>query len=121
MTTETAIRTYFAAVHGGGWEDFVADDFTSFVSVSFDNVRHGKRAYLEGAGRFFATTTGLELRELVVSGDRVAAFVRYRVRSPKGTPGVCDVAELLTVRDSLLTSSAIFFDAQGLARFMAES
>ncbi len=118
MTTKEFIIQYFDAIHAGGWESLVAGDFV-FVNGSLDRVAHGKQAYLDGAGRFFRSSTAVEIRQLLIEGDRVAVLARYHVRSPKGHTGVCDVAEFLTVSDEKLTSSAIFFDTRALAELMA--
>jgi ketosteroid isomerase-like protein len=119
MTAKETIEKYFDALHKGGWESYVADDFT-FTNTNLDKIAHGKAAYLEGAGRFFKTTTAVKIDRMVIDGDNVALIARYDVRSPKGTAGVCDVAEFITVKDDKLTSSAIFFDAKGLAEFMTQ-
>lgn len=118
MATRELLKKYYKAIHEGGWESYVADDFV-FVNSSLDKTAHGKQAYLEGAGRFFSTTTAVEIKRMIIDGDTIAILARYDVRSPKGTRGVCDVAEFLTVKGDKLTSSAIFFDTKGLAELMS--
>jgi len=49
MSTKEIVRSYFAAIHKGGWESYIADDFT-FVSSNLDKVARGKAPYIEGAG-----------------------------------------------------------------------
>lgn len=117
MTTQETLERYFAAIHTGGWEAFVAEAFT-FVNNSLDRVAHGKAAYLEGAGRFFRGSTAVELRQVLIDGNRAAVLARYHLRSPQGSSGTCDVAEFLTFADGLLTASAIFFDTKALTEFM---
>jgi ketosteroid isomerase-like protein len=119
MTTKELIERYFSAIHDGSWEAYIADEFI-FVNNNLDNVSHGKPAYVQGAGRFFRMTTGVDVKRMVVEGDTAAVIARYALRSPKGASGVCDVAELLTVGSGKLTSSAIFFDAKALAEFMTQ-
>lgn len=119
MNNEELIKNYFKAIHEGGWESYVADDFT-FVNLNLDKVTHTKDAYLEGAGRFFKTTTAVEIREMIDKGDKIAVIARYTTRNPKGDTGVCDVAEFLTIDDNKLTSSAIFFDSKALFEFMTQ-
>ena len=51
-STDETVRKYFAAIHGGGWESLIAEDFV-FINSNFDNVARGKAAYVTGAGRFF--------------------------------------------------------------------
>ena len=119
MSTKEIIQNYFAAIHKGGWESYVADDMV-FVNSSLDKVALGKAAYLEGAGRFFKMTTTVDIRQMLIENEKVAVIARYHVRSPKGSEGVCDVAEFLTVKGEKLISSAIFFDTKALAEFMAQ-
>jgi len=119
MPVKDLLEKYFAAIHQGGWESYVADDFV-FTNANLDNVSHGKTAYLEGAGRFFKTTTSVEIREMLIEGERAAVLARYEVKSPRGTAGVCDVAEFLTVEGDKLTASTIIFDVKTLAEFMAQ-
>lgn len=118
VTTQETLERYFAAIHTGGWEAFVAEEFT-FINNSLDRVAHGKAAYLDGAGRFFRSSTSVDLRQVLIDGDRAAVLARYHLRSPQGSTGACDVAEFLTFADGMLTSSAIFFDARALTEFMA--
>jgi ketosteroid isomerase-like protein len=118
MRTEEIIKKYFDAIHSGGWESYISDDF-AFVNSNLDKVANGKAAYLEGAGRFFRATTAVEIRQMVIEKGDVAVIARYTTRSPKGNAGVCDVAEFLTVEGDKLTSSAIFFDTKAFAGFMA--
>lgn len=119
MITKEFIENYFNAIHAGGWDSFIADDFT-FVNLNLDRVAYGKNAYTEGAGKFFRSTTAVEVRQLVIEDNKVAVIARYITRSPKGRSGVCDVAEFLTVEDDKLTSSAIFFDSKALFEFMTQ-
>jgi limonene-1,2-epoxide hydrolase len=117
MTTKETLQKYFEAIHQDGWESYIADDFV-FMNNSLDKVA-GKAAYLEGAGRFFQTATAVEIKQMVIEGNKAAVLARYNIRSPKGNAGTCDVAEFIAVEGDKLTSSAIFFDAKALAEFMA--
>ena len=119
MPNQEIIENYFDAIHMGGWESYVADDIV-FMNSSLDKVALGKAAYLEAAGRFFKLTTAVEIRQMLIENEKAAVIARYRVRSPKGSAGVCDVAEFLTVKKEKLVSSVIFFDTKALAEFMAQ-
>lgn len=119
MTTKETLEKYFNAIHQGGWEDFVADDF-AFANNNLDKVAHSKAAYLEGAGRFFKTTTAVDIKEMFIHGDQAAVLARYHVRTPKGNTGVCDVAEFITVKGGKLTASTILFDTKVLAELMSQ-
>ncbi|HZQ20271.1 MAG TPA: nuclear transport factor 2 family protein [Terriglobales bacterium] len=119
MSAREVVEKYFSAIHGGGWESYIADDFT-FVSSNLDKVAHGKAAYVEGAGRFFRLTTSVKVTQLIVDGNSACALARYHLRSPKGNQGVCDVAEILTVSGEKINSSKIFFDTKALQDFVAQ-
>jgi len=119
MSTAEIVRSYFDAIHKGGWESYIANDFT-FINSNLDKGARGKAAYVEGAGRFFRLTTSVEWRQLIVDGNAACALVRYQLRSPKGTPGTCDVAEILTVKDGKIDSSKIFFDTKAFQDFVAQ-
>jgi hypothetical protein len=77
-----------------------------------------KDGYLEGASNFFRSTTGLEIKQKVIDGNHPALIVRYSIRSPKGTVGVCDVAEFLTIKNGKLTASSLFFDTKAFGELM---
>jgi hypothetical protein len=117
MSTKEVAENYIAAIHNGGWESYLAEDMV-FVSNNLDRVHYGRRAYSEAAGRFFNSTTGCEIRQLVTEGDKAALIVRYFVKSPKGALGGLDVAEFLRIQDNKLVSSTIFFDNEEFGEFM---
>ncbi len=119
MSTDETIRRYFTSIHTGGWESYVADDFI-FVNSNLDKVERGKAAYVEAAGRFFRATTSVEIRKTITAGDDICVLARYELRSPKGKTGVSDVAEIMTVKDGKISSSAIFFDTKAFQEFMAQ-
>lgn len=119
MKTSELIGKYFAAIHKGGWEEYIAEDFV-FVNSNLDNVARGKTAYVEGAGRFFRATTSVEIRQMIIEGENACVLARYQLRSPKDNTGVGDVAEILSVKDGKLTSSTIFFDTKAFTDFMAK-
>ena len=119
MSTNEIIRRYFASIHKGGWESYVADDFI-FANSNLDKIVRGKAAYLEAAGRFFRATTSVEMRKTITEGDGACVLARYQLRSPKGKTGVCDVAEILTVKDGKISSSTIFFDTKAFFEFMGQ-
>jgi len=119
MTTKETIEKYFASIHRGSWESYIADDF-EFINSNIDNIVRGKAAYVEAAKRFFRATTAVEIKRMVIEGDNVAVIARYQLRSPSGKTGVCDVAEMLTTQNGQITSSAIFFDTKAFAEFMAQ-
>ena len=69
METKETIEKYFAAIHGGGWENYIVEDFI-YANSFLDRVLNGKTAYVEAASRFFSSTTSVELKHIIVEGDR---------------------------------------------------
>lgn len=112
MTTKDTIEGYFSSLKGKkGWESFLSEDmvFTSFISP----IRRisGRAEFLEGTKRFYAMITALEVRELLVDGDKACALTRYELQPPQGPAFGSDVAEVFRVRDGKITSFDIYFDS----------
>ena len=112
MTTRETIQSYFASLRGkSGWEAILADDlaFTSFTSP----VKHvtGKGAYLEATKRFFSMIKAVELKSILVHGERACALTRYELQAPGRLAFESHVAELFEVRDGKIASLEIYFDS----------
>lgn len=116
MTTEQVLNDYLSAIHGGDWQQYIADDM-KYGFNSYEQLQN-KQDYLNGAGNFFRATTGVSVKQKIIDGDKVALIARYEVRSPKGTTGTCDVAEFLTIQHGKLTTSSIFFDMKAFGELM---
>jgi ketosteroid isomerase-like protein len=55
---------------------------------------------------------GVELRSLIVEGEKACALTRYRLSPPKDAPAfTSDVAEVFSVRDDKIASFDIYFDS----------
>ena len=112
MMTKDTIQGYFASLkQKSGWETFLADGmaFTSFVSPI--KQVSGKGAYLESTKRFFSMITAVEIRDLIVEGDRACALTRYELQPPGGPAFDSHVAEVFRVRDGKIASLDIYFDS----------
>jgi ketosteroid isomerase-like protein len=111
VTTRDTIQAYFNALAGaGGWESFFSDDmtFTSFTSPV--KRLSGRVAYLQATKRFYSTIRSVEVRTLLIEGDRACALTHYDLQPPAGDQFSTDVAEIFTVRDGRIDSLAIYFD-----------
>lgn len=111
MTTRDTIQDYFDSLkQKGAWETFLADEmlFTRFTTP-IKRVS-GKGAYLEATKRFFSMITALEVKGLVVEGERVCALTRYELQPPGGLVFESHVAEVFQVRDGKIKSFDIYFD-----------
>jgi|SRR6185436_400944 len=112
MTTKETLTSYFECLKQlKGWDSFLAEDmaFTSFTSP-IKEVR-GRETYLQSTRRFFAMVTAVEVRDLLIEGEKACALTRYELRPPVGNPFRCDVAEVFTVKDGRIASLAIYFDS----------
>lgn len=111
MPRET-VEHYFANLSAkSGWESWLADDL-SFTSHAVPNRRvTGKQAYLQATSRFYGMIRAVEVRQLMVDGDRVVALTRYELQPPNGaTAFASDVAEVFLVREGRIASFDIYFD-----------
>ena len=112
MTTRDTIQSYFESLkEKRGWEAVLADDieFTSFATP----IKHvaGNGAYLEATKRFFSMIKALDVKSILVDGERACAVTRYELQAPGGSAFQSHVAELFEVRDGKITSLEIYFDS----------
>jgi ketosteroid isomerase-like protein len=113
MNTRQTVERYFDQLkRHSGWEALLADDMT-FTSFTIPNKRvDGKVSYLEATKRFYSTIARVEVRELLVDGDRACAFTHYDLQPPNGGPAFqSDVAEVFSVKDGKIGSLGIYFDS----------
>src|SRR5436190_24190796 len=112
MPTKDIIQGYFNSLkQKRGWEAFLADGmaFTSFVTPIKQVA--GKSAYLESTSRFFSMITAVEVKDLIVDGDRACALTQYQLQPPSGPAIESHVAEVFKVRDGKISSLEIYFDS----------
>jgi ketosteroid isomerase-like protein len=112
MTTRDTIQNYFSSLRQKGrWASFLADDmsFTSYASPA--KLVSGRAAYIESTKRFYSMITGVEVRDLMVDGDKACALTRYELQPPGRPAFGSDVAEVFVVRDGKITSLDIYFDS----------
>jgi ketosteroid isomerase-like protein len=112
VTTRDTVQSYFDRLgQKKGWEAFLAEDmqFTSHTSP----IRQitGRDAYLEGTKRFYSMIKKLEVRGIVVDGDKACAMTRYELEPPVGPRFESHVAEVFEVRDGKIKSFDIYFDS----------
>lgn len=53
----------------------------------------------------------VEVKDLLVDGDKACAFTRYELRPPAGQAFESYVAEVFRVRDGKISSFDIYFDS----------
>jgi len=112
MTTRGTIEGYFSHLkQKTGWESFLADEmtFTSFTSP-IRRVNRGV-AFLESTKRFYNMIKTVEVRDLIVDGDKAVALTHYDLQPPQGPAFVSDVAEVFRVQGGKIISFDIYFDS----------
>ena len=111
MNTRQTVERYFDLLrNAGAWDAMLADDI-DFTRLTTPAKRvTGKTAYLEATRRFYASIASLNIRELVVEGERAFALTEYLIRMPSGDRFESYVAELFTVRDTKISALSICFD-----------
>jgi ketosteroid isomerase-like protein len=55
--------------------------------------------------------TVLEVKDLLIDGDKGCALTRYQLQPPAGPAFGSDVAEVFEVRDGKISSLDIYFDS----------
>ena len=81
MTTRDAIQSYFESLRAkSGWEVLLAEDMTFTSLVSPIKRVTGKGAYLEATKRFFSMIKAVEIRSIIVEGERACALTRSTFR-----------------------------------------
>jgi ketosteroid isomerase-like protein len=111
MTTKDTIESYFRHLERkDGWDALLAEDiaFTSFTSP-IKRVS-GRAQYLEATKRFYSSIASVEVRDVIVDGERACALTRYRIQRPGAAAFESDVAEVFGVRDGKIRSLDIYFD-----------
>ena len=77
----------------------------------------GRDAYLQATKRFYSSIRKVQLRELLVDGDRAVALTHYELQRPNGADTfTTDVAEVFAVRDGKIASFDIYFDSAPFAK-----
>jgi len=111
MGTKETINGYFDALKNkSGWESFLGDEmiFTSFTSPVKKVT--GKGAYIEATKKFYSGIVSMEMRDVIIDGEKACALTHYELRGPNGQFGT-DVAEVFTVKDGKIQSFGIYFDS----------
>lgn len=111
MSTRTTVESYFTALRDReAWPDHLAPTLTFTTHASPGRTVAGRDAYLAATAGFFSMVRDVELRDLVVDGDRACALTTYTLQPPAGAPFRSDVAEVLAVRDGAIEALEIYFD-----------
>ena len=117
MTTKDTIEGYFNSLkQKKQWESFLSDDmtFTSFTSPVKQVT--GKAAYIESTKRFYSMIVSVELRDILIEGDKACVLTRYQLQPPNRDLFECNVAEIFVVKDGKIRSFSIYFDSSSFPK-----
>ena len=112
MTTRDTIQGYFHGLEQQkGWEAFLSDEMTFTSYTSPIRQLTGRSAFLEGTRRFYSMIKALEVKGVVVDGERACALTRYELQPPGGPVFESHVAEIFELREGKIQSLDIYFDS----------
>ena len=112
MSNRDTIQAYFSALmEKRDWQSFLAEDmaFNSFGTPSKQLV--GRDAYLESTKRFYSIIKRLEVRDILLDGDKACVLTRYDLQPPGGPAFESNVAEIFSVQNDKIASLSIYFDS----------
>lgn len=110
MTTRDTVQGYFDSLkQKKTWEDFLSDEMTFTFFTTPIKRATGRDAYLESTKRFFSMISALEVKSLVVEGEKACALTRLELQPPGGPTFDCHVAEVFEVRKGVVVD----YDAAG--------
>jgi ketosteroid isomerase-like protein len=112
MATREILQGYFDRVEAKrGWEAFLSDEmqFTIFTDPVERVTDRGTS--LERLQRFYSITKALEIKDMIVDGEKACVLTRYELQPPGGPVFESHVAEVFEVRGDKITSFGIYFDS----------
>jgi len=115
--TET-IQKYYELINiKGDWQSIIAEDI-AFASPG-QNTK-GKIAYVDATIRFLHVVKTVQIKELIIEGNKACVVASYDLESPGGKTATCEVAEILILTGDKISSSTIYFDTASFRSFMAQ-
>lgn len=121
MSTKEITEGYLAGLQHleeSEWAFFLAQDMT--FRTNGKGVHEGKEAYLQGTKRFFSRVIAVEVKDLLIDGDKACAVLQYELQSSKGKRLTSEIAEMYTVAHGKIRSYAIYYDNTPYPAFMAQ-
>ena len=114
-TTKELLGKYYKTVSGKGRLDQMLSENFSF-SGTIGKVAAGRDAFV--GNLFFKYIRSLEVKTMIIEGERACAVVGYGLVSPKGDALSLDVAEIWQIKDGKLDSLAMYYDTAAYQKFM---
>jgi ketosteroid isomerase-like protein len=110
--TRVVVEGYFAGLKAGeGWQRFISDDVVFTSRTSPNRQISGRSTFVEATKRFYSTIASVDVRQLIVDGDRACVLSRYALKPPAGPSFDSDVAEIFQIRDGKIAAFDIYFDS----------
>ncbi|MCF3111159.1 nuclear transport factor 2 family protein [Niabella sp. CC-SYL272] len=111
-TTKQLLEQYYNGfARKEGWETTLAEDF---IFTGGDMTRPepliGKAAYRQVIDRFSRVYNTMQVKEMIVEGNKACVVGTYDYTFPNGNRISGDVAEIWEARNGKLQSLTIFFD-----------
>jgi len=110
--TRATVEGYFAGVKAGeDWQRFMSDDIVFTSRTSPVRQIAGRATVIGATKRFYSMIAQVDVRRIIVDGDRACALTSYTLKPPAGPSFESDVAEIFQVRDGKITTFDIYFDS----------
>ncbi len=119
MSTRNLVQDYYKSLRqkDDRWQELYADEAT-FSDASQTLNAMGKSAVIQSFVPFLKSVVDLQVRQMVVDGERACAIVGYVYQNPQGERLSQDVAEVWRVRNDRLVELTIYFDLTAYRSFM---
>lgn len=115
MTAKELLGKYYEGLCGKGeLGPLLSENF--LLAGTVDKEARGRDAHANSI--FFRFVKALEVKTMIVEGERACAVVNYNLESPKGERFSCDVAEIWEIKNGKLDSLAMYFDTVAYQKFM---
>lgn len=122
MAIQSMLQTYYQGLaRKSGWHEVLAEDF-AFTGCDMlkPQALVGRAAYAQVIDRFSRIFRDVQVRDMIVDGDKAFVVAHYDYLFPDGQQLDGDVAEYWTAEGNRLTALRIFFDTLAFNQLMAK-
>jgi ketosteroid isomerase-like protein len=119
MSTRNVISSYYDSLNrqDNTWQDLWSEDAV-FSDASKTLAAKGKTQVIQSFTPFLKGVERVQVKQMIVEGDRACALASYDYVNPKGEKLNQDVAEVFQVEDGELAELTIYFDLTAYRNFM---
>ncbi|MEP6677526.1 MAG: nuclear transport factor 2 family protein [Ferruginibacter sp.] len=111
-STKQLLEFYYKGfAEKSNWESVIADDF-HYIGGDMTKTEPviGKQAYIEIIKRFSQRFDSMEVKEMIVEGDKACVIGNYDFHFPNNQKINGNVAELWTTKNGKLQTLTLYFD-----------